>query len=198
MTNSLAQYNSFDSGLKAHSSALTNERVSALISLFDEAMITANIDLNYKNTERALVYLKQVWKSFRPLVRANNYVRADLKLNTLADGVYLPDVVFNDIEKIILNLKIGRMKETTRVMIDVNKTLENLEIIVRDIIQYFRFTFRPDARTKPDVHEATEMMMENIDKKTEEELLEIVGLNNHIRWSEHAKEKIFNEKKRDV
>lgn len=197
MANSLAQYNSFDSELKAHSSALTNERVSALISLFDEAMITANIDLNYKNTERALVYLKQVWKSFRPLVRANAYVRSDLKLNTHADGVYLPDFVFREIENVILNMKIGRIPETTRAMIDVNRTLENLEIIVRDIIQYFKFTFRPDSRTKPDVHEATEMMMENIDKRTEEELLEIVGVNNHIKWSEHAKEKIFNKDKRD-
>jgi len=197
MANSLAQYNSFDSELKAHSSALTNERISALIALYDEAMITANLQLDYKNTERALIYLKQIWKSFRPLVRMNNYVRHDLKLNTHVDGVYLPDFGFRHIETEILEFKLNRKKETTRTMVLLNQELETLEQIVRDIIQYFKFTFRPDSRTKPDIHEATEMMMESIDKTTEEELLEIVGVNNHIRWSEHAKEKIFNREKRD-
>jgi hypothetical protein len=197
MANSLQQYNSFDSDLKAHSSALTNERISALIALFDEAMITANLDLDYENTERALVYLKQIWKSFRPLVRMNAFVRADLKLNTHTDGVYLPDFGFRSIENVILEFKLNMLTETTRVITNLNRELESLEIMIRDVIQYFKFTFRPDSRTKPDIFEATEMMMENIDNRTEEELLEVVGVNNHIKWSEHAKERIFNREKRD-
>lgn len=194
MPNSLQQYNSFDSELKAHSSALTNERMSALISLYDEAMINANLDLKYENTEKALVYLKQIWKSFRPLVRANVYCRKDLKLDTIADGVYLPDVILRDIEERIYKMKLGQSKETMLSIRAINISLENIEILIRDIMQYFKFTFRPDARTKPDIHEATEMMLESIDKRTEEELLEIVGMRNHVKWSHYAKDKIFESK----
>lgn len=195
MANGLQYYNNVDSGLKAHSSALTNERISALITLYDEAIINAKLKIKYENTEKALVYLKEIWKSFRPLVRSNNYVRKTLNLNTCVRGVYLPDVVFSNIEEEILKIKLNKCFEKISVLVNLNKLLENLEIIVRDIIQEFRFTFRPDVKTTPDIHEATEEMQKQIDKKTEEELLKVVGINNKINWSDYAKRKIFEEKK---
>jgi len=38
------------------------------------------------------------------------------------------------------------------------------------------------------------MMLEMVDKQTEEELLEIVGVNNHVKWSQYAKDEIFKIK----
>lgn len=190
----LQEYNSFDSELKIHSSALTNERIAALMALFDEAMIEANLDYKIEKSEKALVYLKQIWKNFRTLVRSNAYCRKDLNLDTIAEGVYLPDVIIRQIENVILQVKLGQKEETILTVLHLNRMIENIEIVIRDTIQYFKFTFRPDSRTKPDIHQATEMMLEMVDKQTEEELLEIVGVNNHVKWSQYAKEKIFESK----
>jgi len=195
MTNSLQEYNSFDSDLKAHSSALTNERISALISLYDEAIINAKLDYRIEMSEKALVYLEEVWKSFRPLVRSNAFCRKDLRLDTIVDGVYLPDAELRDIDDAIMALKNGKIPETIGNLKILNRKIEAIEIVIRDVIQFFKFTFRPDSRTKPDIHEATEMMHESIDRRTEEELLAIVGVNNHVKWSDFANQKIFERQR---
>lgn len=190
--NSYGQWNNVDSELKAHSSALTNERISGLLVLVDEAIIIANRDYSVQNSKNALIYIKQVWKNFRPVVRSSSVCRTDLKLNTKADGVYVIDVWLAWTENIISKIERGITPETIKVITWINKQIENIEILVRDVMQYFKFNFRTENRTKPDIFQAAENMSNIVDKRTEEDLLSIVGKNNRIDWSDEVKDKIIN------
>jgi len=195
--NTYSEYWREDSELKAHSSALTNERISALLVLLDEAMITAKLYYNINNTKKALVYVKQIWKNFRPVVRSNAFCRRDLKLETKVDGVYTIDVRLAELENLVLLVELGKLQPTIKLLKTLNEEIENLEIMVRDVMQYFQFTFRLAIKSKPDIFEATERLSEAVDKRTEEELLEIVGKNNKVKWSEFVKQNLIKLKQQE-
>jgi len=58
--------------------------------------------------------------------------------------------------------------------------LNKVEMMVKDVLQYFHYFIRPDFRQKPDVELATEKYKEIADKRTIEELKDIVGKRNKI------------------
>ena len=58
--------------------------------------------------------------------------------------------------------------------------LNNIEIVLRDVLQYFNYFFRPDWKQKPDVLIATEKYKQMADKLTIEKLKETIGEKNKI------------------
>lgn len=187
--NTFKSWGNVGSELKAHSSALTNERISGLMVLIDESIIIANSYLRLPYTKKALTYVKQAWKNFRPVVRSSPQCRNDLKLDTKVRGVYTIDAWIDDVEKAINMIETGKFGLTITNLKRINREIENIEIVVRDVMQYFKFTFRTETRNKPDIFEASEKMSEIVDKKTEEDLLSVVGKHNRVQWSDNIKEK---------
>jgi hypothetical protein len=180
--NSYKSYFTTDSELKAHSSALTNERISVLITLYDEAIITAKISDSLTYTKKAICFLDQIWKSFRPVVRNDLVCRRLLNLETQAEGIYLPDLILKKLYKSILLLQLNPELQTISNIYMVNQQVEDIEEVVRDVLQFFKFTFRVTSRQKPDIHKATEVMQQSIDAYTDEQLRAIAGKRNKIQW----------------
>lgn len=184
--NSFKSYNTTDSELKAHSSALTNERISALITLFDQSMINANRYNTLQHSKEAVSFLKQIWKSFRPVVRNDLMCRRVLNLETKVPGLYTLDIHLNLIYRTIFMIELDRTKETMLNIYNINRQLEQAEEVMRDVLQHFKFTFRLNQQLKPDVSDANNKMQAIIDDFTDEQLKAIAGKRNKIVWKNNG------------
>ncbi len=65
--------------------------------------------------------------------------------------------------------------------------------MIKDILQYFSYFIRPDFSQKPDVDMATERYKYMIDKRTVNELREMVGKTSKINFEELGLEKVEPE-----
>jgi len=171
------KFNSFQE-IKSHSSILFNERLAILFYLMD----MRGIDMNtYSRIEDILQFrgiIKQVYKNIRTLIRNNPTVRATLNLETKDPGIYTPDVAMGIIDNMIQYCDINGY--TTRRLHILVSELNNVELMLKDILQYFHYFIRPDFRQKPDIEVATETYKEIADGRTVEELREIVGKTHRI------------------
>jgi hypothetical protein len=61
-----------------------------------------------------------------------------------------------------------------------SKYLNKIEIVLRDILQYFNYFYRPDYKGKPDIELAGEEYKQMADKMTIEQLKTVVGKNHKI------------------
>jgi len=140
------------------------------------------IDMNtYSRIEDILQFrgiIKQVYKNIRTLIRNNPTVRATLNLETKDPGIYTPDVAMGIIDNMIQYCDINGY--TTRRLHILVSELNNVELMLKDILQYFHYFIRPDFRQKPDIEVATETYKEIADGRTVEELREIVGKTHRI------------------
>lgn len=174
-TNSLKAYNHQDSELKAHSSALTNERIAGLIAMFDESMILANRTLDIKHSLDAVVYLKEIWKSFRPNVFNDPFCRRDLRLETKVDGIYYPDIILRKLYVKCIYYQNNTGQITPKRIVQLNELIEEVEESVRNTLQFFQFTFRLQKKQKPDIAWVNKKIIDTIDEYTEKELYEMAG-----------------------
>lgn len=173
-------FNTFQE-IKSHSSILYNERMAILFYLLDMRSIEMNTSQEVDKVLEVRAILKQIYKNIRTLIRNNPTVRATLNLDTKDEGIYVPDVVMGLIDKMTEFCQQDEYTEK-RIFIIVNE-LNNLEMIIKDILQYFHYFIRPDFRQKPDIDMATERYKEIADKNTVDELRRIVGKNHNIDFN---------------
>ena len=130
---------------------------------------------------KAKAVLYQVYKNIRPLIRNNISVRRELNLDTKDIGIYIPDVAFGVVDQMIQYCMFHGF--TYKRCYAITNQLNDLELLIRDIMQYFSYFFRHDFKQKPDVMAATEKYKQMTDKLTLEKLREVVGKNNKIDFS---------------
>jgi hypothetical protein len=166
------KFNSFQE-IKSHSSILYNERMAILFYMLDLQSINMNTTYNVDKIAEVRSLIKQIYKNVRMLIRNNPTMRASLNLDTQYDGVYTTDVASGIIDKMIEYCQQnGYTLRRIHILID---ELNNLETLLKDILQYFHYFIRPDFRQKPDIDVATERYKEIADKRTVEELKDLVG-----------------------
>jgi hypothetical protein len=171
------KFNTFQE-IKSHSSILYNERMAILFYMLDMHSIEMNkhYEIHEILTVRSL--LLQVYKNIRMLLRNNPVVRATLNLETKDQGIYVPDVVWGVVDSMVKYCEANGW--TTKRSYILATELNKLEMMIKDIMQYFHYFIRPDFRQKPDVEMATEKYKEIADKYTIEQLKEIVGKKHTI------------------
>jgi len=164
--------------IKSHSSLLSNERVAILFYMLDLASINLNsmYDHNHLLNTKAIQY--QIYKNIRSVVRNNAAVRNALNLSTKEEGVYTTDVAFDTVEKMIQYCTFNGF--TYKRCYIITQHLNYIELMIRDILQYFSYFFRPEFKQKPDILIASERYKEMADKLTVEQLQGVIGKNNKI------------------
>lgn len=171
------KFNTFQE-IKSHSSILFNERMAILFYLLDLRSIELNTYGHVDEIMRVRALIKQIYKNMRTLIRNNPTVRATLDLETKDPGIYITDLAIGLIDRMVEYCNIhGYTERKITIMID---ELNRIEMLLKDILQYFHYFIRPEFRQKPDLELATEKYQEIADKKTVEELRSVVGKNNKI------------------
>jgi len=171
------KFNTFQE-IKSHSSILFNERMAILFYILDMDSITLNTNPDIELMLKVRSIIKQIYKNVRMLIRNNPTVRATLNLDTKDKGIYITDVIIGIIDRMIDYCESNEY--TPRRVYIIVQELNRIEMLIKDILQYFHYFIRPDFRQKPDIDMATETYKEIADKKTIEELREITGKNHHI------------------
>ena len=171
------KFNSF-AEIKSHSSVLYNERMAILFYLLDMNSIELNTSYSIEHLNKVKGILTQIYKNVRTLIRNNPTMRATLNLDTKEDGIYVTDVAMSLIDRMIQWCEANGY--TTGKVFTITKKMNELEMMIKDILQYYHYFIRPDFRQKPDIEIATEKYKEIADQRTIEELKEIVGKNNLI------------------
>jgi hypothetical protein len=171
--------------LTAHSSFLTNERIAYLFVELDFNSKNLNETYNTTYLKRTKSTLFQIWKNIRPLPQGSPTCRHVLKLNTKVEGLYTLDVAFQELEAKILYCEIYGGYTYKRNFL-MTQELNRIETVIRSILQYFSYNFRPTYKQKPDVVEASISIKQNADKLTVEQLQAIAGPNNTVDFSSLA------------
>lgn len=171
------KFNSFQE-IRSHSSILFNERMAILFYLLDMKNL-----LLYKSKSVPAIYevysiIKQLYKNIRTLIRFNDTMRISMNLETKDQGIYTTDVAMSLIDNMLLYSEQNGYTEK-RIYI-IMRELENIEVLLKDVLQYFQYFIRADFRQKPDVEIATEKYKEVADGRTVEQLRELVGKNHKV------------------
>ena len=170
-------FNSFQ-GIKSHSSILFNERLAILFYLLDMKSIELNKGFSVDLILEVRALIKQIYNNTRTLIRNNPTMRATLNLETKDKGIYVTDVAFGIIDKMIEYCEIKGY--TSKRNYIITNELNNVEMLIKDILQYYNYFIRPDFRQKPDVEMATEKYKEIADNRTIEQLKELVGKRHRV------------------
>jgi hypothetical protein len=175
------KFNTFQE-IKSHSSILYNERVAILFYLLDMRSIAMNTHHNVSDVLEVRALTKQIYKNVRMLLRYNPTVRSTLNLETKDSGVYVTDVAMGIIDRMTEYCEIyGYTVKRLHIIVE---ELNNIEMLIKDVLQYFNYFIRPEFRQKPDVEMATEYYKEIADKKTVDELRLLVGQKHKINFEE--------------
>lgn len=164
--------------IKSHSSILYNERMAILFYLLDMRSITLNSNKDFRMINPVLAILKQIYKNVRTLIRNNPVMRKWLHLETEKKGVYVTDIAFMRVEAMIRHCEVD-IYTVKKLDIIINE-LNNIEVLIKDCLQYYNYFIRPDFKQKPDVEMATEMYKQMGDENSINDLREVVGPNHMI------------------
>lgn len=170
-------FNSFQE-IKSHSSILYNERMAILFYLLDMNSIELNTSYSIDYLMKVKGILTQIYKNIRTLIRNNPTMRATLNLDTKDNGIYVPDIAMSVIDNMIMWCD-GNGYSTGKVYV-ITKKMNELEMMMKDILQYYHYFIRPDFRQKPDIEIATEKYKEIADERTIDELRAIVGKTHNV------------------
>lgn len=189
MTGSAASYNfnSFQE-IKSHSSILFNERMAILFYLLDMKNLNMHRLKSVDAAYDTFSILKQIYKNIRTLIRFNDTMRVSMNLETKDPGIYTTDVAMTTIEKMLTFCEENGF--TVNKVNTIINEIDNVEMVIKDILQYFHYFIRPDFSQKPDVEIATEKYKEMADAYTVEQLKQIVGKRNHVDFDSLGTERI--------
>jgi len=181
------KFNNFQE-IKSHSSILYNERIAILFYLLDMKNLAMHKSKRLDSIYDVHSVLLQIYKNIRMLLRFNPTVRHTMNIETKDEGVYTIDVAMGMIKKMMEYCEAEGFTEK-RVNILISE-LDNAEMMIKDILQYFHYFIRPDFRQKPDIDVATERYYEMADKLTIDQLKEIAGKNNKIDFEALGSDRI--------
>ena len=154
----------------------------------DIKAVNMNTYYNVQSILEVRALLKQLYKNIRSLVSNNPTIRATLNLETKDPGVYIIDVAFGTIDKMInYCMETGYTTKKLHILI---YELNNLEMIIKNVLQYYHYFMRPNFRQKPDVDIAVEKYKQFADERTIEELREIVGKKHSIDFESLGEDKL--------
>jgi len=177
--------------IKSHSSVLYNERVSAMFSNLELEFADLLIKPDLKRANKVYALMFTLWKMIRPLVSNNPSCRHHLGLD-VAPGIYTVDVGFKkykDCEKYIRS-----SNELTYEQLDyMVEILNGLDLIIREILQYYKYFIRPEYTQKPDINMASQRYKEMADERTIEELKEVIGEKNIQKLGLVSPDKVIDE-----
>jgi hypothetical protein len=185
------KFNSFGTSwqeIKSHSSILFNERLGMLFFLLDDRAIRMNMTYDLQDIQWVRSTIYQIYKNIRTLIRNNPTMRVILNLETKDPGIYITDVIFGTIDKMLEYCQSNGY--TFRRLYIIAQEVNRVEIIVKDVLQYYNYFIRPDFKQKPDIEIATEKYKDIADKHTVEELREIVGKRHFIDFETLGAKKI--------
>jgi hypothetical protein len=171
------KFNSFQE-IKSHSSILYNERMAILFYLLDMNSIEMNTHNNVQSILKVRAVIMQIYKNIRTLLRNNPTCRATLNLDTKEEGIYTTDMALGIINKMVQYCETTGY--TSRSAYMIADELNKLEVVIKDILQYFSYFIRPDFHQKPDIEIATERYKEIADARTIDELKNLAGKKHHI------------------
>jgi hypothetical protein len=175
MAFSLSAYND----IRTHSAWLYNERVAVLFYLLDTCMLEVNQSYNVTSIKKSYSLLYQIWKNTRSIVRSSTSCRIELNLDTKDPGTYTPDVAIGAIQRMILYCDFEGGYTYERAFVIVQR-LNAIEMLLRDILQYFNYFMRPAFKQKPDILTASDEYKKTADKLTVQQLQEVLGSRHKI------------------
>lgn len=177
------------SELKSHSSALTNERINAIIAVYDTEILQARGDdkMSFLPIERAFNTAHILWNNIRTLVRSDTNCRRHLELETKTAGVYILDVYDQLVQDTIDMIKIKRAAYTFGTRRTLLRRIEYMVLVSRDILNYFQFNFRTEKRNTPDLLNVSDQHFEP-DENTVRQLAGVVGKRNKIDFERFGKQ----------
>jgi len=140
--------------------------------------IGLNTDYDLQQMLEVRAILKQIYKNMRTLIRNNPTMRATLNLETKDNGIYVTDVAIGVIDRMVEYSQANGFTE--RNLFIIVGELNNFEVMIKDVLQYYNYFIRPDFKQKPDIEIATEGYKELSDKSTIEQLKGIVGKKHRI------------------
>jgi hypothetical protein len=164
--------------IKSHSSILFNERVAILFYQLDLFSIDLHTYYDLNSLMKTRSVLIRIYNNMRTLISNNPTMRATLDIETKQEGTYLTDVIFDTIEKMVLYCQQEGWSQRRIYIIAME--LNKLDMLLKNILQYYHYFLRPSYNQKPDIEIATERYKEIADKRTVEELRAIVGTRNRI------------------
>jgi hypothetical protein len=180
-------FNSFQE-IKSHSSILYNERMAILFYLLDMKNLVMHNTKAIDSIYEVHSVIRQIYKNVRMLLRFNPTVRVTMNLETKDEGIYTIDVAMATIDKMMKYCEQhGYTEKRLYILI---QELDNAEMIIKDVMQYFHYFIRPDFRQKPDVDMATEKYKEIADNRTVGELRELVGKSHKVDFESLGSERV--------
>jgi len=169
-------YQQVNNEIKSHSSVLFNERLNTLFMMLDIETMDAEIRPTLRKVLKPKALLSSIWREIRPIVSNNPPVRNVLRLETSHPGIYTVDSGFAHVQECI-NYIMENPEENNSYMnlIYIIQQLQSIEVIIREVLQYFKYFIRPDYAQKPDMNVASQKYKDMADKRTVEEFREILG-----------------------
>jgi len=173
-------FNNF-SEIKSHSSLLFNERLAILFYMLDMDSILMNEVYTKEAVVKVRARLYQIWKNIRTITRNSLPCRRALNLETKEKGVYTIDVAFDIVNRMFIycenDKKLGFTYQRLYLMAE---HLNRVELIIRDVLQYFQYFIRAEYKQLPDILQASETYKRYADKLTVDQLREVVGKRNKV------------------
>jgi len=167
--------------IKSHSSVLYNERMAILFYILDMKSIELNSNYDIPTLRYVKSVMNQIYKNCRMLIRNNPTMRATLNLDTKEEGIYITDVARGMIDKMTEYCEVNGY--TPKKIFILIQELNNFEIMLKDILQYYHYFIRPDFRQKPDIELAVEKYKDMVDERTVQELRELVGKKHSVDFA---------------
>lgn len=160
--------------IRSHSSVLFNERLNGLFAMYDMEAMDMEIKPNINRIIKTNTMLKTIWRNIRPIVMNNPTIRNHLGLQTTHAGLYTIDVGFAHIQE-CMDYMINTQEFTYDKLKYCIQQIQNVENIIREILQYFSYFIRTDSIQKPDISIASKKYEEMADERTVEEFNELLG-----------------------
>jgi hypothetical protein len=149
--------------------------------MLDIESMDADIKPSLRGVLKVKSILSAIWREIRPIVSNNPAARGSLKLDTIHPGIYTPDSGFAHIQECVEEI-LGNPEEKNSYsnLIYTMQQLNSVEIIIREVLQYFKYFIRPEYKQKPDINVASQKYKDMADKRTIEEFKELLGDNSII------------------
>lgn len=164
--------------IRSHSSVLYNERMAILFYMLDMNSINLNTTYDLSVLFKTRAILIQIYKNMRTLLRNSPHCRAILHLDTKDPGIYTTDLAFATIDKMVIYCnQNGYSYKRIHILI---QELNNIELVIRDALQFFSYFIKPAFKQKPDIEQASIKYREMADERTVDELKEIIGKNHNV------------------
>ena len=170
--------------IKSHSSVLFNERMHVLLYILETEGVDIHVTPKLKNIMKVKSTLHQIWKNLRTLLFNDPACRSILKLETDTPGLYTPDIGFQQMDQKISFLINNGEYATYDNLQQIVYEIDQVEVILRNILQFYKYFIRFNKPQKPDIDIASQRYREMADERTVNELKAVLGKRAKINFDD--------------